>query len=371
MSTTFRNHHWALARLALLVGLAAFWTSSAAAQDQMYRLYRAAPYLGRGDTGVAIADDQEAIYYNPAGLALGKGLYKKTVLLSPQVDVSTATKDLAKQISSKSADAVDTVSDHVGKPNHLGVQNLTALVMRRAAISALVSGQADLLAYKSKDQGGLEVVDANAVENLALGFSLADSFFQERLFLGITAKYLQRSRGEIEASAAEAQQVQEKLKDQANFLGVGTGGGADLGAMWKFGGRMQASVGAVVHDVGGTHVTPQQPTNLDLSVKQLVDIGIALEPATKSSRLKLLADYDDVLGAVVKDPFKRTHFGAEIGLFNMFGASGGLSQGYPTAGIFIDLYFLRLDLATYTVEDGSRAGTRPDPRYAIRITAGF
>ncbi|MCX6128345.1 MAG: hypothetical protein NTX25_04685, partial [Proteobacteria bacterium] len=65
---------------------------------QFNTIYRSPYYLGRGDTGVATADYQEAIFYNPAGLAQGKGLYKETVLISPSVEVSTKTKDLVRQV---------------------------------------------------------------------------------------------------------------------------------------------------------------------------------------------------------------------------------------------------------------------------------
>ena len=44
---------------------------------ESYRLYRSAYFLGRGDTGIADADNHEAILYNPAGLALGKGLIQR------------------------------------------------------------------------------------------------------------------------------------------------------------------------------------------------------------------------------------------------------------------------------------------------------
>ncbi|RYZ47331.1 MAG: hypothetical protein EOP07_27085, partial [Proteobacteria bacterium] len=82
-----------------LTALAILSSSSSAFADSLEfnTLYRSPYFLGRGDTGVATADGHEAIFYNPAGLAIGNGIYKETVLVSPSVQVSTQTKDLVRQ----------------------------------------------------------------------------------------------------------------------------------------------------------------------------------------------------------------------------------------------------------------------------------
>ncbi len=355
--------------LLLFVALA----PEALARDPETRLYRSAAFLGRGDTGIAIAEDEDAIFYNPANLAAGKGIYRKTVLLSPQVEVSQATKDLAKQVMSKNPDAIDTVRNNIGKPNHVGASDFFGIVLRRAAFGVIASSSVDLLAYKSPEpvNGGLEVVTVDAEANAGFTFSLAESFFKDQLLVGFTAKYLQRGRGEIAVSAAEADKAAELFADTANFVGMGQGGGADVGATWKLGGRAAPTVSIVVADVGDTKITPDLETDLDLDLKQRVNVGFAIEPGTKFSKLKLLADYHDALGRTQPNVLKRTHLGAEISVLALAGVSAGLNQGYPTAGVYVDVHFLRLDFAAYTEEVGTRVGTRPDPRYVMRIEIGF
>lgn len=335
------------------------------------RLYRSAYFLGRGDTGISVADDEDAIFYNPAGLALGKGIYKKTVLASPQVELSEATRDLARRLGAENANAVETVQDNIGKPNHIGVQNFTGLILRRAALGAFFSNNVDLLAYKSADYGGMEVVEANADQNVGATFSLADSFFHPNLFLGITAKYLARGRGTMTVISVEADQVKESLSDTSKFMGAGEGGGLDFGLMYQAGGRTNPAVGITINDMGDTKITPNEETDLDLDLKQTINIGVSIEPGTQFSKLKLLADYRDATGAVIKNPFKRVHLGSELSVLDMIGVTGGLNQGYPTAGLYFNLYIVRLDLGYYTEEMGERIGTRPDTRYFLRIKAGF
>jgi hypothetical protein len=360
----------------LLLALAAFAVSDAAwaqvgSEESFNRIYRSAYYLGRGDTGIAIADDEEAIFYNPAGIAQGKGIYKKTVLAAPFVEFSKSTRDVVRQLGAENADAVDTVQQNVGKPNHIGAQTFTGLILRRAALGAFATSNVDLLAYKSADEGGLEVVDASADQTVGVTFSLAESFWSDKLLLGVTAKYLARGRGAVSASAAEADEVQEKLEDRSSLLGTGEGGGADLGAMYKIPGRIPVSFGLTISDVGDTVITPQEPTTMDLDVKQTINAGFAVEPGTKTSRLRLLFDYRDIAGAVTTNERKKVHAGAELAVRDVIGITGGINQGYATGGFYIDLYVLRLDLGMYTQEVGERVGTRPDTRYFVRLKAGF
>lgn len=342
-----------------------------APRNTSHDLYRSAYFLGRGDTGIAVANDEEAIFYNPAGLALGSGIYKKTILASPQIEFSRATRDLVRKVTLENADEVEAVRGNLGTPNHLGVQNFTGVLFRRAALGAIVSSNTDLLAYKSPRDGGLEAIRAATDESAGLTFTLAESFWSNHLNLGVTGKYLIRGRGYIEASVAQADQIQEQFKDKQNFIGLGQGEGADLGLMYLGGTSTPWSLGLTVNDIGDTNIRPEARTALDLDLKQTVNAGLAIEPGTKTSRLRLLLDYRDILGRVERNWRKQLHMGAELTVANMLGISGGLNQGYPTAGVYCDLYLVRIDLGIYTEETGTKAGTRPDTRYLFRLKAGL
>lgn len=348
--------------------------ASAQALDQPHnsdKIYRSAYFLGRGNAGIAAADEEEAIFYNPAGLAYGKGIYKKTVLVSPHVELSQATRDLARQLSAEDSDAVDSVRGNIGKPNHVGFSNFTGLILRRAALGVVATGNVDVLAFKSPEYGGLEVVEAQADQTVGATFSLAEGFFNNGMLLGVTAKYLARGRGYASASAAEADDLKEKLADRNDFLAAGEGGGADVGIQFRGGGRASPAFGVTVNDVGDTKVTPTDPTSLDLDVKQTINAGVSIEPGTKFSKLKLLADYRDIASRTITNPRKKVHLGGELSVLDMIGMTGGLNQGYPTAGLYLDVYLLRIDLGFYTEEVGERVGTRPDTRYFLRLKLGF
>lgn len=351
------------------------WPGSAWAgdDDRMLgedRIYRSAYFLGRGDTGVSTADEEEALFYNPAGLAAGKGIYKKTVLVSPHLEVSNSTRTLARRLALEEDDTVDVVLDQIGKPNHFGFSNFSGLILRRAAVGAIASGQIDVLASKSSDSG-LEQIQASATQTTGGVFGIAQDFWGGRLLLGTTVKYIAHGRGYVEGSAADSEAVQNTLQSTSNFIGMGTGGGADLGLMANFGGRLNPRFGIGITDVGDTQISPLNESELNLDIKQRVNLGFSVEPGTRTSKLRLLVDYRDAAGAVHKSPLKRLHIGTELTVLDVVGFCAGAYQGYPTGSMYVDLYFMRLDIGAYTEELSEHVGRRPDTRFFSRLKIGF
>ena len=334
-------------------------------------VYRSAYFLGRGDTGIAEADREDAIFYNPAGLAQGTGIYKKTVFLSPQVEFSQGTHDVASTLGSSKQNAVDTVENNLGKPLHVGAQNFTGLIFRRAAFGVIASSHIDFLAYHDPNSGGLEAVHAAADQTLGTTFTLADKFLQDRLLIGITGKYLERARGDITASAADVPTIQDQIKSKDQFMAVGTGGGADLGFMYQIKGKTNFNLGLCISDLGDTNIKPQKSTSQNLSLRQTINFGSSVESGTNASKIKFLLDIHDLASGASVNPILRTHLGGEISVLGSIGATFGLNQGYLGAGFYIDAYLARVDLGTYAVEASDHLGLRPDRRYFIRLTAGL
>lgn len=351
------------------IALIALVASPVRADDDQ-RIYHSAYYLGRGDTGLAVADDQEAIMYNPAGIAQGKGIYKRTILLSPMVEVSDDARNLASELNQDNSDIPAVLRKRVGKNEHIGIYNLTALVLRRAAIGVVSGATTDILIYKSPKNGGLESVDANLRQTNGATFSLAESFLDERILVGGTFKYLQRGQAKFSANVTDA----DALKDlkASDLYGAGTGTSTDLGVMFKGKNRIEPAFGLVAHNVGGTKFTPLSSTTPKPdALKQTIDLGFALQPGTKLSKFRLLGEYWDATNALSIDPYKKIHLGAELSIRDVVGFTAGMSQGWSSGGIYIDLYLLRLDTGIYIQEVAERVGVRPDKRLFLRLTAGF
>ena len=358
---------WVLATT-LCCGVGSFG-EPAQAEDQQ-RLYRSAYFLGRGDTGIATADEEEGIFYNPAGLALGKGIYKKTVFLSPHLEVSEDTRSLAKQMLNQDGTSVATLRQHIGKPQHAGLYNFTGIILRRAALGAFASATTDILISKDPASGGLEKLSADLVNNAGITFSLADSLFSENFLVGVTGKYLYRGVADIDVSVIDAKEFENKSSKE--LLGYGSGAGADLGLMYRVPGRTPKSFGVSVQNVGGTAIIKENEESADLDpLKQTVNVGFALEPGTQFSKFRLLVDYWDATNALGNNAFKKIHIGGELTVRDFIGFTAGISQGSPSAGFYLDLYLTRFDVGVYTEEIDDRVGARPDRRFYMRLKVGI
>ncbi len=350
----------------LLLSLA----SGSAHADQLSfdTLYRSPHYLGRGDTGVAVADDFEAIFYNPAGLATGKGIYKQTVLISPSFEASTQTKDLARQVFVEEENNNETFRNYIGKNIHFGLKNVSALVFRRAALGALVTTDSNVLVSKSVAERGVESVQADLAVNRVVTFSIADKFWNDRVQVGSTVKYIMRNEARVSTSALEAANIADQL--QADKAGVDRRGfGVDLGLIYNT--KSPWSFGLHMENAGTTALKATENDESSRRLPQIVTIGTVYEMKAKMDSLRLLADFRDLAGSTETSTVKRLHFGTEMTVARIIGLNAGLNQGYPTAGIYLNLYFARVDFGTYTQEIGEKAGLRPDQRFYFRLMAGF
>ena len=336
---------------------------------ELQRMYRSPYFTGRGDTGISEADNQDAVLINPAGIAQGKGIYKSLVLASPMLEVSSDTRTLIKELAANNEPDPDQLRSHLGKNQHIGAYNYTGLILRRAAIGAVSAATTDVLVSKSPEDAGLEVVEAYASVIQGATFSLAHDFMNNHILIGTTLKYLVRGEGSITASVAEADKL-KNLKD-SDFFGYGTGAGADIGLMLRDESHLNPSFGLTVTDVGNTKFAAQDAGRSITPLYQKVNAGVSVSPGTKSTRFKLLADFKDIAGNETQNFYKRTHFGGELTFMGIVGVTGGLNQGYPCGGAYVDLRFVRIDGGAYTEEVGEKAGSRADKRFYVGLKAGF
>lgn len=363
-----------------MVCLATLDTLHAASQTPLRHeypyAYRSAAFLGRGDAGLAIADDEDAIFYNPAGVARGKGIFKRAVFLSPMIEMSQSARDLANRIGVQGSDPTDTLREQVGKPQHLGMNAFSGLVMRRAALGLYVHGRNTGYVFKDPDAGALETVYAHGVNDAGLAFAVAEDF-GKRFRAGFTLRHMQRLEYFVNANVAEAQDAfTDTDSDQLAMQGTGTA--LDVGVQFSFGRKRFASAyGLTIQDVGNTQFAPAKSTTLAPAERplqptpQTVNLGAAWMVKSHVSEMKFLVDLRDVAGNTGLDHGKKLHLGTELNIAGLVGMVAGVNQGYPTAGFFLDLHVFRLDLGSYTEEVDSVAGQRGDVRYYGRIFVGL
>ena len=107
--------------------------------DNTY-FYRSALFSGRGGAGLAVAEGEDALFYNPGGLGFGEGLFKKIVFASPMVEFSSGFRELYNEIVLREKDPTKSFKKQIGKPQHLGANMFSGVVLRKVALGVFSCG---------------------------------------------------------------------------------------------------------------------------------------------------------------------------------------------------------------------------------------
>jgi hypothetical protein len=367
---------WRLAPLALFtLPLAAFGGESRQSRfHDVPREFDSPRSLGIGGTGVSWARGLDALYLNPAGTAKSKALVSEVVLASPMVTAGDEGKKLYEDIQNNT-DTFDMIEKYQNKSHHVGVQNVTGVAFRRASLGLIQ--KVDVDAYAGLDPlAGVTVAEARAVARTGLALGTSRGFFDDTLFLGMSAKVVQKRELGLQVNALEAQ---EKLKGRSSkeLLNEnsrqGTGVGADLGLLYRIQSMdTKPTFGLVYRNLGMKYsfAVPdgkKAPQN-DL---QMLDVGVSIEPGTKRSYSRLAVDYRDVMNASRTSEWKRLHLGGEVSFQDVVGFLGGLGQGYPSVGAFLNLKIVRIEAGFYGKEMGENLGELRSRRYFARASIGW
>jgi hypothetical protein len=155
------------------------------------------------------------------------------------------------------------------------------------------------------------------------------------------------------------------LQDAVNTPGFGdivdlknrlSGVGVDVGAL--FPATRKLTLGLVAQDlVTMGDVKPDMSLNLGAHYRLM-------------PRLNLVADYRDMLNASDTPVPMHIHMGGELDL-TLLRLRGGLYQGYPTAGIGVNLWLIKLDAVYYGRERGPKLGYSPEDNVAVELQIGI
>jgi hypothetical protein len=209
--------------------------------------------------------------------------------------------------------------------------------------------------------------------------------------VGVTGKFIdRRAAREDHISLLAIDDI--KSPPIANGKGIGT----DLGLLYQP--THRANVGLMVRDFLGTKLKfdevdaengfDGQPERTSV-IRPQTDVGFAYVPKTylglghTTDRLTLAFDLRDVAARdqhvffqdgfhrpFGQDFWERVHFGAEYRWW-FLRFRGGAYQGYPSAGLGLDLPFIKIDYAYYGRELGERAGDLREDNHIVSIAFKF
>lgn len=355
---------------------------------EMLHQFRSAYHLGMGDAGMAGVTGTDAIFYNPAGMSEVKGILNEVSAVSPTVMLSTNSKNLASQVQKGGftgganangiEGALDLAKQLQFKPQGATIENFTGVAFRRAGFGVLTT--ANLNALVGSNKLGLPTIDAGVNARVGVYAAAARGFMNETLFLGVTYKYLYKAEYKVHLDALDFQSRQEEIMNEikgaskcGDYLKCGTANAVDIGMIWKDEHQdLKPRLGIVMHNVGNAKfstsaVDGTAPTTELASL----DLSAGIEPQTKRSGMRLYLDYVDVLNRTKENTYKHLHAGAEISFAGIVGVMGGVNQGYPSYGAFLNVKVVRLEGGIFTEEVGNYPGDIPDRRYFGRILVGW
>ncbi len=401
--------------LYILIGLA---TSAKANETQ--KLYRSADFLSRGNAGITSPKDEDAIFYNPAGLwrsnrknnqtptqsaeqttsttenqidpakiadkaigespetssqseskgnleattepPEGESNLRKVVILAPMFVVSSNIDEIAGV--SGDAETLDAVRNLVGKPVHAGIENFSGALIGNMAFGLLSNMDLNVLVFKDGENSGIETVRIKGIKNIGVTGSYAYSLLADSLIVGVTGKIIQREMTYANISIANVDALTNFKASE--YQNTGTGFGLDMGAIYFIEHSLNPRLGLTLSDIGDTSFAADDGIPVE-SIRQTLNLGTSIAPETPFVSTRVFFDIRDLAAKAEENLLKRVHLGSDFIYDGFLGMGIGLNQGFTTAGFYYLNQFFRFDLGSYAEETSDRVGERPSRRYFLRL----
>ena len=336
-------------------------------------LYEGIRPLGMGNAFTAVADDENAIFYNPAGLSYITSL--KIGVLNPKIGVARDSIDLLRDASDTDFDETREVADllrqYTGKPQHINI-GLFPHVGHNIRETGILFG---VLANTSVD---IEIRNPTWPENyvnlnsdigpvIGAGYEI-DAV--DGLRAGLAFKYIfRKSLNEMYTPAQIASEDFEDIIE--DDLGSGSALSMDIGAIYELPDPIPF-VDKTTVGIAGLNL-PNRSMGSATSINYQFNTGIAVEKALYPwcTAIGAFDIHDITTSAIDKGGLsRRVHMGAEF-QFPYLSVRTGINDGYLSAGGTLDLRAFKLDLATYAIEKGVYSGQKSDRRYLIQLFFGW
>lgn len=329
-------------------------------------IYKGIRPMGMGGAFVAVSNDANALFYNPAGLADIKSVRGSIFPLEPEL--GEKAYDLFNDASDVDFDneieTAEFLRDNIGERAHLGLNLFPYYSMPRFVFGLIGTARTDLEVY---DRQYPKVI-TNVINDFGVGAGYAHPLLEDTLLVGASAKYINRQSLTEEYTVIDitSDDLNDKIEDD---LIDGSGVLIDLGIIYKLDkhGLADTRVGISANNLIGGDLGDAR------DVDDHIDIGFAIDHQIWITKTTLALDYVDLFSQLGDDddPAKRIRLGAEFRFPKILSVRVGLYQGYFTSGLSLDAKYAQLDILTYAEEIGAFAGQRIDRRYSLRFLIGF
>ena len=327
-------------------------------------LVRESRSMAMGGTGVALADDEFALFHNVAGLGGQDARRFKLVGLTLEGSQDAYTT-LSTSLSTFKNFQISTLNKLMGKNIDLRASMVPIIQLPNFAISYLYDVQGTLnefnLANPTFTVGDMIThgVQAGMAWDLLPGKKR-----NEDIRVGIAAKVLWRKGGFYDISTAGFLQATGNGKAYLDSLlgNYGIGFGADVGFQYvnHIDKTTKLYFGSSITDIAKTRFSDPHA----LAIPMNMSVGVGAEKKLEIGKVKV--DFDLRNLSQDTSSANKTHLGAELSL-PLFDFDLGLSQLNFTYGIAFDIWVLRVQALSYAEEYGIAFHQDTSRKYLVQV----
>jgi len=367
-----------------------------------------------GGAFTAIANDEDAIWTNPAGIArIRKARSRSTVNLikvpALVIGANTKSREFIQGVGSNSrnADQIAAQADKLGDKPFWATTGASPIMMFDIDDLPAVVGAYTSTTLKSVvSEDNPELANTNAISDVGAIFGVAFTDRSNRFNIGLQARYLARYAYEDKVpltTLADGRALQKLIKDKSN---KSTALALDMGMLWTFADFWFPTIGmAILNAPSGCrsdYLNPFSKSRINVcgtvfhgefanqeavSTVDPADIrlGVSITPrfghklgariAVDMHHNVVIAG-DKVYGLDGLDLIKQLHAGIEFFTGNPLLPSPltfafGMNQGYYTVGASLRLGALSLDFASFGRDISSTASPKEDRRLLGGLSLDF
>lgn len=330
-----------------------------------------------GGTSIAVSDDEQALFSNPAALSTRR---EKAYAL---VDVNGEYNNDYSEIKNKteklsSADTVEgrafndrVLSEIMGKRARLQASNLVYYLGTQGfavGILAQVLAETGVVRPTSPKIQSLQVTDTILAGSFSRPVSGANIIFrdQSKGWWGVSAKFINRNYLNREFYPRDFAVITKddllKNPSHGNTLDL------DVGTFWALDNAWWQTVGLTAGNVFNNEIDPSIG-----NLKPWVALGTAIRPLSgnfeRKQKLLLAADLWNVSDDI--SWFSKLRLGMEGKPRSWLTLRCGIRGGYWSGGLSAVFRMVHVDFASYSDETGPRPGDREDRRTSMSLSLNF
>jgi hypothetical protein len=353
--------------------------------------------LGMGNAGIALSFDENALFYNPAGLASVDSILVGFPFLW---EVSDDSVSIIKEISALSGDSKtsDTVALLMGKNVHFRSLIDLNLVMPFGELITFgaAAGVETQFDFGVRNPVAIEIDFGFRLDKIQ-NYGFAMPVARGRWLLGAGIETIERcdipltkatfgtvlSNSNLSSSFGSCKLTDLKRAQTYNF---------GFQKRLETASALKMTWGMTANNIGGLKFNRSDNETSPADQNPEYSMGFSWQPAWGPVRLLYAFDIRDLTMKHADDTYcqsrkgtdclwKRLHIGTEIGIFpidsgaSTFAVRAGFNQGYFTYGFelnpFIFFRGLNIQYAVYKTETGSQIGDSPDKRKVFQLNFGF